>query len=160
MANTYPIVIREQPSNNPVDYRFGIDASNNLNNGILVKLANKETTRDVYAASTTFTPGTDELWLVTGVELVYEAGKTIGDYINEKGKPFRVERVKAGGIYAISVDGLTGGADVAAGQVAIAVTGGKMKVAASAGQGETAIGSVVAVFTRGGIKFASIRFNA
>lgn len=159
MANTYPIVIREQPSNNPVDYRFAtLEAA--ANNGILVKLADKESTRDVYAATTTFTPASDELWLVTGVELQYEAGKTIGDYQNPANKPFRVERVKAGGIYAISADGLTNGTTCTTGQLALAVTGGKIKVAASAGTGESAIGTVVDKFTRGGITFVSIRFNA
>ena len=159
MANTYPIVIREQPSNNPTDYRFAT-LSSAANNGILVKLAAKETTRDVYAASTTYTPGTDELWLATGVELVYEEGKNIGDYQNPANKPFRVERVKAGGIYAISADGLTNGSDAAAEQLCLAVTGGKMKIASSAGSGESAVGTVISTFTRGGIKFVSIRFNA
>ena len=157
MANTYPVVIREIVSHNEADYRFGYKASAAVNNGVLVALdAPLAGHRDVWTVKASITVATDELWIVTGVELMYEAGKTLGDYTNAAAKPFRIERIKAGGTYAVSVDGIADSASIAVGDGITAATTGKLGVA---GENATVLGTVVDVYTRGGIKFAAIRFT-
>lgn len=154
MANC--VVIREITSQNPVDYRFAL-MNQDIQNGCVVKLGDLvEGHRDVYAAATP--AATDELWLAVGVELMYEERKAITDYINKANIPFRVERVKAGGTYAISVDGLTASAEIAAGNVVVATAANKLTVKASSASGDTVVGKVIEVYTRAGIKFAAIQF--
>lgn len=164
MANTYPIVIRELPSNDPVNYRFAKMATT-VCNGVLVTIPNREATRDVYVATLadkdTGGIASAELWMVTGVELSYEAGKMTGDYINSANKPFRIERIAAGGIYAVSLDGLgiALGQTVALGDAVCVGDNGVMNVVAAASvSDERVVGWVVNLFERGGINFAAIRF--
>lgn len=160
MANKYCVVIREMPSQDPVNYRFGV-ATEDLQNGSVVTLGELiDGERELYAASVP-AAGTDELWLVTGVELMYKEDKHISEYINEAGHNFRVERLAAGGIYALSVEGLNvanpetdlvKGASVTAGAEAM------LTVAATPAEGAAVVGKVIDVFNRAGMKFASIQF--
>lgn len=158
MAN-HGVIIRELPSHDPVNYRSAVCA-NDLDNGYVVSLtALKEGERELWLADDTPAAG-DELWLVTGVEHLYEETKHLVDYYNEAGKAFRVERCRDM-ICAISKEALTIGTeatDMVAGAVVVAGTTKKLTLKASAANGDVVIGRVAEVFTRGGIKFASIEF--
>lgn len=166
MAN-HGVVIREVPSHDPVNYRSAVAASA-IDNGCVVALTGLKTvdskimSREVWAAATPSTPAiTDELWLVTGVELQYESKKDLADYTNEAGKIFRVERCKDC-IMAISKEALTIGTeatDMVAGAAVIATAANKLTLKASAVTNDIVVGTVVEVFTRAGLKFASIQFN-
>ena len=159
MANNC-VVIREIVSHNPTDYRFAI-ADTELQNGMVVTLGGlKDGYRDVYEASAP-AAGTDELWIVTGVELVYDQKikNYLPEYKNQAGKIVRVERVAAGITMALSVDGLNGAEGVMkAGSVVTADATNKLTVATSPGS-NTQVGKVIDVFTRGGLKFVSICFG-
>lgn len=154
------VVIRELPSQNAVDYRFAVMA-NDIENGHVVGLKNlKENERDLWIAEAPTAAA--NLWLVTGVELMYQEAplKSAADYINETGHPFRVERVLAGGIYAISTEGLTiakEDTDLKVGSVVTFASGAhKLTVAASASS--NVVGKVIDIYTKAGQKFVAIEF--
>lgn len=152
------VVIREMPSQNAVDFRHAV-MSADIENGHVVSLE-KLVDHDLWKA---IAP-TDvaNLWLVTGVELMYEENprKHLSDYVNKSGLPFRCERVMAGGIFAISTEGLTIAApetDLVIGANVKYVKGAdKLTVAAAAGG--TIVGKVIDIYTKAGQKFAAIEF--
>lgn len=150
------VVIREMPSQNAVDYRHAI-MSADIENGHVVSLE-KLVDHDLWKAVAP--TAVENLWLVTGVELMYDERKNITNYVNVTGIPFRCERVLAGGTYAISVEGLTVAApetDLVAG-AAVIYTEGEDKLTVAAAATGTVIGKVVEVYTKAGLKFAAIEF--
>ena len=162
---SYPVVIRELPSQNEVDYRFIRVAGSAINNGMAVIPGNTlvEGYRDVYTISAS-PSSADDFWIATGVEAMYETGKHLDDYINEAGTVFRIERLVPGAIYAISSDGLnisTPATDMVPGAYVAATYVGtfKMVVAATAPETLYTIGRVIDVYTKGGKTFVSIMFQ-
>ena len=150
------VVIREMPSQNAVDFRHAI-MSADIENGHVVSL-DKMVDHDLWQAIAP--AAVENLWLVTGVELMYDERKSIADYINETGLPFRVERVLAGGTYAISTEGLTIAApetDLVAGASVIYTAGADKLTVAKTASG-TVVGKVVDVYAKAGLKFAAIEF--
>ena len=133
--------------------------ASDIENGHVVGLKNlKENERDLWIAEAPTAAA--NLWLVTGVELMYQEVKSAADYINETGHPFRVERVLAGGIYAISTEGLTiakEDTDLKVGSVVTFASGAhKLTVAASASS--NVVGKVIDIYTKAGQKFVAIEF--
>ena len=152
------VVIREMPSQNAVDFRHAI-MSADIENGHVVSL-DKLVDHDLWQAVAP--AAVENLWLVTGVELMYEEypRKHLYDYYNESGVPFRVERVLAGGTYAISTEGLTIAApetDLVAG-AAVVYTEGEDKLTVVASATDNVVGKVIEVYTKAGMKFAAIEF--
>lgn len=150
------VVIRELPSQNAVDHRFGVYGSD-IDNGSVVALSELKD-RDLWIAAA----ATDSanLWLVTGVELMYDETKSIYDYTNVSGVPFRCERVLAGGIYAISTEGLTiatPATDLVKG-ASVIFNSGETKLTVAATASGTVIGEVIEVEAKGGQTFAAIQF--
>lgn len=154
MANC--VVIREMPSQNAVDYRHAI-MSADIENGHVVSL-DKLVDHDLWQA---VAPAkVENLWLVTGVELMYDERKALTDYINKTGLPFRCERVLAGGTFAISAEGLTVAApetDLVKG-AAVMYTEGEDKLIVAATASGTVVGKVVDVYVKAGLKFVAIEF--
>lgn len=160
MADKHCIVIRDLPSQNAVDYRFGKLATD-IDNGHVVSLT-KAIDHDLWEANAAPQKAGDNLWLVTGVELMYEETprKHLWDFYNEANVGFRCERVLAGGIYSISKEGLTiadEDTDLVAG-ASVMFNAGKNKLTVAATASGTVIGEVVEVFTKSGTKFAAIQF--
>lgn len=158
MANKHCVVIREMPSQNAVDYRFGVYGTD-IDNGHVVGLKEMKD-HDLWIAEASTDAA--NLWLVTGVELMYEENprKHLYDYTNESGKPFRCERVLAGGTYAISAEGLTvanASTDLVAGAAVMFVSGSDKLTVAKTADG-TVIGKVIEVYTKSGMTFAAIEF--
>lgn len=157
-------VIRELVSQNYSDYKF-VQAATDIENGMILAVgALAEGKRDVYVAQAAADASAEkELWIATGVELQYDERKLRNTYVNEAGKPFRVERVQFGGIYAVSADVLTFATDKATnlkvGALACAVDGAtKIKLAPSAATNDVALGVVREIETRGGVEYAVIEF--
>lgn len=155
----YPIVMRELPSQNQPEYRFVLDTTDNINNGMLITPTNSlmQGCRDVYGVGTL---DVYNLWITTGVENLYENDKHITDYTNVVGNTFRCERIIEGSVYAISVDGLsldTVYSDIAAGAYALCDEYGAITVSASANG--NLVGNVVSVFIRDGIEYVAIAFH-
>ena len=153
------VVIRDLPSQNAVDYRFGVMESD-IQNGHVVALDTLKE-HDLWTAKASTNAA--NLWLVTGVELMYEETprKHLWDYINEAGKAFRCERVLAGGIYSISTEGLTIAAestDLVAGAAVIFKSGDTKLTVAKSATGNV-VGKVIEVYTKAGMKFAAIEFG-
>lgn len=150
------VVIRELPSQNAVDYRHAVKSAD-IENGHVVSLG-EMIDHDLWTAVAP--DAVENLWLVTGVELMYDERKNITDYVNESGKPFRVERVLAGGIFAISTEGLTIAnpeTDLVKGASVIYTAGAEKLTVAAAASG-TVVGEVIDVYSKGGLKFAAIAF--
>lgn len=157
----YPVVIRELPSQNEVDIRFVINSSAAVNNGVLVTPTDTLVSgyRDVYTLTTL---ASTDLWIATGVEAMYETGKHLDDYRNEQGKPFRVERLVKGAIFAISSDGIsvtTPSTNQVVGASAIMGSNGVITLKATAASGDVVVGKVIDIFAKGGKTFISIMFN-
>lgn len=156
MANKHCVVIRELPSQNAVDYRFGVYGAD-IDNGHVVGLKELKE-RDLWVAEAP--TAAENLWLITGVELMHDEHKHLSDYTNETGVAFRCERVLAGGIYAISTEGLNVTAPetnlVKGASVAFASGSDKLTVAKSATG--TVVGEVIEVYTKAGQTFAAIKF--
>lgn len=149
------------PTQNPEDIKFGINA-NDIQNGSVVVLGGLKTGyKDVYEAVAP-TTGEEELWLVSGVEMMYEEvpHKSIRDYINVGGRPFRVYRLACLGA-DISKENLTIGTeatDMVAGAYVVASGAMKLALKATLTANDIVVGTVKDVFTRAGIKFAFIEF--
>lgn len=158
----HAIVIRELVSQNPIDYRFAVSTAA-INNGRVVNL-NGLKDHDLYNIAAT---PTDEknLWIVTGVELMYEEvpRKYLWDYENAANQPFRCERVQKGLILGISEDGLTAATastDFVVGASVVFTSGtDKLTVKATGENGDIVIGKVIEVHTHAGVKIASIEFS-
>lgn len=153
------VIIREIPSQDAVNYRFAQHTAA-LDNGQVVAL--KELVSNEREIWKVETPAAgDELWVVTGVELMYDEKKQIGDYTNEAGQPFRCERAVDMTI-AISKDALAFGTgestDMVVGASVIGTAATKLTLKAAAATGDKVYGKVIDVYTRGGIKFAAIQF--
>ena len=153
------VVIRDLPSQNAVDYRFGVMEEAAIQNGHVVALDTLKE-HDLWTAEA----ATDaaNLWLVTGVELMYQESprKHLWDYTNEKGEAFRCERVLAGGTYSISTEGLTIATeetDLVDG-AAVIFESGETKLTVAATASGTVVGKVIEVYTKAGMKFAAIEF--
>lgn len=158
MANKHCVVIREMPSQNAVDYRFGVFGAD-IDNGHVVGLKELKD-HDLWVAEAP--TKADNLWLVTGVELMYEEypRKYLYDYFNESGKPFRCERVLAGGTFAISSEGLNvadAATDLVVGASVMFVEGSDMLTVAATASG-TVVGKVIEVYKKAGQTFAAIEF--
>ena len=151
------VVIRELPSQDAVNYRFAKHTAD-LDNGQVVALsALADDEHDIWAVETPTAGG--EVWVVTGVELQYDEKKQISDYVNEAGKPFRCERAKDM-IIAISEDALSFATNEATDMVvgSKVTTTAATKLTLSKSATSNVCGTVIDVYTRGGIKFAAIQF--
>ena len=161
MADKHCIVIRDLPSQDAVNYRFG-KLTTKIDNGHVIALT-EMIDHDLWAADAAPQKADDNLWLVTGVELMYEEypRKHLWDYYNEANKAFRCERVLAGGIYSISKEGLVI-ADEATDLVkgaAVMFNAGSNALTVAATAAGTVIGKVIDVYTKSGVKFAAIQFE-
>lgn len=153
------VVIRDLPSQNAVDYRFGV-MEEPIQNGHVVALNNLKE-RDLWIAE----PGddaVDNLWLVTGVELMYEENprKHLWDFVNKAGEAFRCERLMAGGIYSISTEGLSISdeeTNLVAG-ASVCYAPGETKLSVTKLTAGWFVGKVIDVYTKAGMKFAAIQF--
>lgn len=160
MADKHCVVIRDLPSQNAVDYRFCKLAAD-IDNGHVVSLT-KMIDHDLWEGNAAPAKADENLWLVTGVELMYEETprKHLWDFYNEAGRGFRCERVLAGGVYSISKEGLTIAdeeIDLVAG-ASVMFTAGENKLTVAAAASGTVIGKVIDVYTKAGVKFAAIEF--
>lgn len=150
------VIIRETPSQDAVNYRFAKHTAA-LDNGQVVMLsALADGEHDIWKVES---PTTTDVWVVTGVELMYDEKKQITEYENEAGKPFRCERAKDT-VIAISKEALTFASNEATDMIvgSSVVVGTGLNLILSATKVGNTIGTVIDVFTRGGIKFAAIRF--
>ena len=172
---SYPVVIRELPSQNEVDYRFVAASPAAVNNGTI--MFPSETiiggTRDVYMPAVS-TKNPNNMWIATGVEAMYETGKHLDDYTNVTSQNtippkamYRIERIVEGCIYAISSDGFifnsTQSSDLVVGGKAWLSPGSQQTITLSAPSATvssyTQIGTIIDVYTKGGKTFASIMFH-
>jgi hypothetical protein len=66
--------------------------------------------REIYTAGqpATATLGTAEVLLVASPEVMYEAGKALGDFTNKAKKPCRAYHLTEGDVFTITDDGLDG----------------------------------------------------
>lgn len=99
----------------------------------------------------------DKVALIASPEVMYEDDKRdLGDFVNPAGVPARGYRLHVGDIFSVTKDALTGVATPAKGNVVELAAGTKLKVAASATSGSTAVGKIFDIETKNGITYYAI----
>ena len=98
--------------------------------------------------------------LVCSPEVMYdERKKALDEFINEAGRPARGYRLHTGDIFSVTKDALDGKATPEVGDVVELKAGTKLNVAASATNGSTVVGEILAVDVVGKYTFYVIRVN-
>lgn len=82
------------------------------------------------------------------------------DFYNEAGKPIRGYRFHNGQIVSVTKEALAGKEAPAVGDIVELAAGTKMNVAASATQGSTQVGTIIAVDVVGRLTYYAIRIDA
>ena len=101
----------------------------------------------------------DDVVLVASPEVMYDERKhNLHDFINEAGKIVRGYRLHSGDIFSVTAEALAV-ASPAVNQIVELAAGTKLKNVASATQGSTVVGKIIAKDTVGGKDFFVIKVN-
>ena len=101
-----------------------------------------------------------EVVLVASPELMYDERKrNLDEFINEAGRPCRGYRLHHGDIFSVTKEALDGVEQPAIGNVVELKAGTKLNVAASATNGSTQVGKVIAIDVVGRYTFYVIKVD-
>jgi len=103
--------------------------------------------REIFAGATpAANDALDDIVLVATPELMYDERKRdLDDFINEAGKPARAYHLRKGDIFSVTKPALDGKASPEVGDTVELKAGTKLNVAASATQGSTVVGKIIAI---------------
>ena len=129
------------------DKPAAIDNGNVLKVGELLAIDENNYEREIFKG--TKVDADDELKdvvLLVGVEVMYdERLNSLDDYYNEANKAIRGYRFHDGQIFSVTKEALAGKEEPAIGDVVELAAGTKMNVAASATDGATKVGRIIAI---------------
>lgn len=124
------------------DVETAIENGNVLKVGALI-----EGEREIYQGATpAANDAMKDIVLIATPEIMYDERKrNLDEFINDAGKPCRGYRLHNGDIFSVTKDALDGAEAPAVGDVVELKAGTKLNVAATATQGSTVIGKIIAV---------------
>ena len=133
-----------------------------IENGSVLKVgALIEGEREVYVGgAVAANDKVEDVVLVASPEVMYdERKKNLDEFINEAGRACRGYRIHSGDIFSVTKDALTGKETPAVGNVVELAAGTKLKVADSATENSTTIGTIIAVDVVGRYTYYVIKAN-
>lgn len=99
--------------------------------------------------------------LLANPEVMYDDRlNSLDDYYNEANKPVRGYRFHNGQIFSVTKEALDGKEEPAVGDIVELAAGTKLNVAASATEGSTQVGTIIAVDVVGKFTYYAIRVDA
>lgn len=103
--------------------------------------------REIFAGATpAANDALDDIVLVATPELMYDERKRdLDDFINEAGKPARAYHLRKGDIFSVTKAALAGAETPAVGNLVELKADTKLNVVASATQGSTVVGKIIAI---------------
>ena len=111
--------------------------------------------REIYVGSTpAANDNLDDVVLVASPELIYGCHThDLRNFINEAGRPCRGYHLHSGDIFSVTKEALAGAASPAIGNKVELKADTKLNVAASATNGSTQVGEIIAIDVVGGLTF-------
>lgn len=124
------------------------DVETEIENGCVLKVGPlMDGEREIFKGSApAANDALSDIVLVASPEVMYDERKrNLDEFINEAGKPCRGYRLHKGDIFSVTKDALEGKAKPAVGDAVELKAGIKLNVAATATNGSTVVGKIIAV---------------
>ena len=133
-----------------------------IDNGNVLKVgALKTGEREIYIGSAVAASDSlKDVVLIATPEIVYDSMKRgLDKFYNIAGMPCRGYYLHSGAVFSVTKEALGGASTPAVGNIVELDAGTKLKVVASATQGSTAVGKIIAIDTVGMYTFYAIRVD-
>lgn len=138
-----------------------IDNGNVLKVGALKGDASNGYEREIYVGSQpAANDNLNDIVLIATPEVMYdERLRNLDDFYNVAGTPCRGYRLRHGNVFSVTKEALDGKASPAIGDIVELKAGTKLNVAASATNGSTVVGKIIAIDVVGRHTYYAIRVN-